>query len=77
MGDDGFIIFGTKITSFYETIGGQCPHHLTYIFDPATNRVNDHGRTVIPKIWRYYCNIAYFKRGLEFGDPKFLDFPKL
>ena len=35
MGEDGFIIF--------LNIGGlkKPPRHLTYIFDPATNRVND------------------------------------
>ena len=34
--------FEPKKAIFYENIEGaeKAPHHLTYIFDPATNRVN-------------------------------------
>ena len=36
--------FEPKKAIFYENIEGaeKAPHHLTYIFEPATNRVNFH-----------------------------------
>ena len=42
MGEDCFSIFLTEMGNFLGEYLGESPlpHHSTYIFDPATNRVN-------------------------------------